>query len=159
LVKAKEQRDLDKTKKAQDKIDAANAKKEGRKTATEARAAALLARKESSKPTEGRRAKATHIVYTAQGMSSPQSLSIRGKVLSHIVENCPVGEQVSIEELAEACKGHLYGGNVRSYLSKLEEMGHLDFVTIIVDKAEPKTEAAEGQPATGEEDTSNAAAE
>ncbi len=69
------------------------------------------------------------MIYTGNGISTPQELSVRGKVLAHIKANCEVGTEHDIEALGEACKPLLYGATIRSYLSKLEEMGHLDFVT------------------------------
>jgi hypothetical protein len=81
----------------------------------------------------GRRQKATHIILTGNGISSPQTLSIRGKVFEHLKANHAIGDTVSIDELAESAKHLLYGSSIRSYLSKLEEMGHLDFVVIAVE--------------------------
>ena len=36
----------------------------------------------------------------------------------------------SIDELGEKVKDQLFGASVRSYLSKLEEMGHIEFVDV-----------------------------
>lgn len=127
---SKEQREADKQSKLAEKEAAKLAKKEERQLAVAERAALVEARKADTKITGERRAKATHIVYTGEGFSSPQSVSTRGKVLEYIKANCEVGVPVKIEDLAKACKPFLYGASVRSFLSKLEERGHLDFVTV-----------------------------
>lgn len=140
------QKDAQKAERAQKKADdkaAALAEKEAQKTERKAqveeRAALVEARKAQTKIDGERRTKATHIVYTGNGFSNPQSTSTRGKVLEYIQENVPVGHQVAIEDLAKACKPFLYGASIRAYLSKLEERGHLDFVALAV--AEPEPEA------------------
>lgn len=106
------------------------AKKEARQMAVAERAALVDARREDTKIAGERRAKATHVVYTGNGFSNPQTTSIRGHVLKHIKDNYEVGAQIEIAQLAKDCKPFLYGAPVRSFLSKLEERGHLDFVTV-----------------------------
>jgi flagellar biosynthesis GTPase FlhF len=95
--------------------------------------------------TEGaRRVKATHIVLRTDGLSQPQQYSVRGRVLKWINENCEVGVPYPIEKIGEELKPILFGSSIRSYLSKLEEMRHVDFKTI----EQEATQA--GEPSTQE---------
>ncbi|QRE00418.1 hypothetical protein [Burkholderia phage BCSR52] len=95
--------------------------------------------------TEGaRRVKATHIVLRTDGLSQPQQYSVRGRVLKWINENCEVGVPYPIEKIGEELKPILFGSSIRSYLSKLEEMRHVDFKTI-----EPEATSA-GESSTQE---------
>ena len=152
LDEQKRQRDAEREANAAKRKEEAEAAKAKRKEEAAARAAQIAERKASNKPESGRRTKATHIVYTGEGLSSPQALSIRGKVLQYIKDNCPVGEEVSIDALGEAVKPLLYGSSVRSYLSKLEEMGHVNFVTKLPEGAVDGTEPQpEGEQQTDEQ--------
>lgn len=108
---------------------AKEAAKEARKAEVARRAQLVEDRKAQTKIDGERRSKATHIVLNAEGFSNPQSTSIRGKVLEHLRANYVAGEKIAIEQLAKETKPLLYGASVRSFLSKLEERGHLDFVT------------------------------
>ncbi|EFG3743403.1 hypothetical protein BOU83_005149, partial [Escherichia coli] len=109
--------------------EAAEQQKEQRKKEAEERRKAIAERKAAKKANGQRRAKATHFIYTGNGLSQPQEHSTRGRVLAAIKEG-EVGVAQSIDELGEKVKDQLFGASVRSYLSKLEEMGHIEFVDV-----------------------------
>lgn len=117
------------------------AKAEERRVESEERKAAIEARRLAARGDKGRRAKSTHFKWTGgPGLAKPQYGSIRGKLLNKIKEHCPAGEVINIDEFGESelVKPHLYGTNIRQYIIKLEETGHIDFVY-----PEAETETAE----------------
>ncbi|QJB22113.1 hypothetical protein XccvBFoX7_gp55c [Xanthomonas phage FoX7] len=126
-------------------------RKADRKAEAEARKAALEARRAETHNEGARRPKATHVKLTAGGLSNPQSLSIRGRLLAYMKEQFQVGEEVEIEALGKSAEHLLYGVKVRSLLNKLDEAGHVDFVTrtppaLVLEESpadEPVNEAAE----------------
>jgi hypothetical protein len=115
------------------------AAKEARKQDVAYRAQALSDRKAATKTDGQRRTKATHVHLNESGLSNPQATSTRGKVLEHLRKNYEAGDLISIDDLAKDCKPVLYGASIRSFLSKLEEVGHVDFVT---SEAEEKSDPA-----------------
>lgn len=117
------------------------AAKQARKDEVAKRAALVEERKANTKVDGERRTKATHIVLNAEGFSNPQNTSIRGKVLEYLRANYAAGDKIAIEDLAKGCKPLLYGASVRSFLSKLEERGHLDFVTEVAEEPANETPA------------------
>jgi len=160
-VAAKALKDAAKAEKAE---TALRLKSEG-KTAREAHLASVAKsvaeRRAATVTPGGRRPKATHIVLNADdsALSVPQKASVRGHVLAYIRENFVVGEQVCIETMgadiaaadlaASAARTPqiLYGSALRQYLSKLEEMGHIDYVAVA--PSEPESPACGAPDETG----------
>lgn len=151
-AKAKEEREAAKVAAKADADAAKEAKKAETAAAKEAakaeraaevkRRADLVEQRKADTKTDGeRRSKATHIVLNAEGFSNPQTTSIRGKVLEHLRGNYNAGDKIAIEALAKDCKPLLFGASVRSFLSKLEERGHLDFVTEVAEESANETPA------------------
>lgn len=151
----KAEREAAKEQKKAERAEAAEAKKaereaqkeaakEARKQEVAARQQALLDRKADTKVDGQRRAKATHVRLNAAGLSNPQSTSTRGKVLEHLRTNYQPGDEIAIDTLAKDCKPVLYGASVRSFLSKLEEVGHVDFITV-EDAPEPEGEKTDAE--------------
>ena len=79
-------------------------------------------------------------------------------MLALIREKYSDGTLVDIEQFNAEAKPLLYGASVRSYLSKLEEMGHLVFHTVEnSDQPEPEGDAAKqlelDEPSEGSDHT------
>jgi hypothetical protein len=141
---AKAEREEAKAKAKQEKADAKAQAKLDRKAAAEGRKLAIEERRNETKSAGSRRARATHFIYTGEGLSQPQAHSVRGKVFQYIKDHCEIGVPVDIASFGEEVKHMLYGSSIRSFLSKLEEMGHLDFTVL-------ETQAPADKPEQGPE--------
>ena len=123
----KAQREAEKAEREAERQAAKEAAKAKREQEAQQRRERLEARKAMTRANGGRRPRAVAFEFTGNGLSSPQEFSLRGKVFNYIKENFEIGERVEIESLQEQLSEMLYGSSVRSFLSKLEEMGHLTF--------------------------------
>ncbi|ABL96803.1 hypothetical protein BcepF1.072 [Burkholderia phage BcepF1] len=136
-AQAAEEAKTRKEKRAAEKAEAEKVAAEKKAAAAEqrildrqARRDALAARRESTITEGERRQKATHIVFTDKGLSKPQQFSVRGRILAWIRANCPIGEPVAIDHIGKELEPILFGSSIRSFLSKLEETCHVDFVSL-----------------------------
>jgi hypothetical protein len=93
-----------------------------------ARAKAYKDRHEKTITPGVKRPRSEKVCWTKNGISKLHPYSTRDMIMRWMREHLQPGEVITVDKLAKACEGFLYGDPIRPFLRKLEEAAHIEYV-------------------------------